>query len=1418
MEEHHDWARTFRSFVPYTQRDSQRIVPTSTKSQLHFPYSLTISRLEGITLPPIITESYLNSDGPMSCRVRATFFDVTSAQFYGKTWASPRYIRIRKAKTVNDGERHNDGGDDDRDTEDGSEEDDEEIYSADVALVGNRLTATLHDLHIYFHTPVTEPDTIIVLEFVLQVVNGLESTSILQNIGIGWTFIHPFDPMKNGLDCTRVWSDAASSLMEPVAKLMPIYVGTPRMLPVIAPLLLGQMLGFPALTPIPSALCTYKLTTCQSLRHVCHYIRENEFIGYGDIVSGVRFKDEYNLEALETSTASFSQASISIRVQPSVQQFEENLVKIVAQTFCETHQIPPSEPLAPPTILERRLNLGFHNGRTFLTPPTTITLTPVINADDTTGNELKFQGNVQLDSFVPEDKDVVVIVLVEYKVNVVRSMPADDKDTSAAAVRARRMSIRQFENAGVEQVVLLGWAIWKPLHKDETEIRQMPLINSIEPNPFLASMYRPADLLNGIPPMNVSFVFTGAVAPSPASSPVRSMSRSMSYGERPKTPKSPRTRSIPPSPTKAVPIAPLISLPPPARAEPALVPEAMFGDQDSLMELSGSLPSPAPMNAVLSSSSLRSKLTRAEKARLASAGFAPILDSEGRKPTVLSLDDVEAPVNLALELQDTKLNDVTLTLMGLSIVDGVNASPNRVFFTFKFWTYPQVLTSPVQVYTGALPPSERSKQIHSDEQTKTNTWPGIFYSFEHDGSTPAYRHAPGLSFTYSGDEETSPKQIASRYAATTFRHYLASKILQVFLWDADSHMCLGSCDIELKSVLRRGKNAIMFDDSVAIISSTQTTEVADTTNMLQNKVGSLFLKWTNISRKGTMNSISLSKPILYDYHESIKVHPEVKKLGSRMQDTDPELSEMLREAHAARVKGLDASRAAENAYGAVSAQNERKLAKARRVLRQSDATNSKSDANEKDEVFQTYQLSRQERQRDLQAIEIFRERKKRLVIGEELTKEITTHHTIYASLGLACYFEIVFTNPYNYDAKFDVSFDDAELRIVSNPAMLKYLRRTYHIIAPLDKEPVFSVKRDGSTEMFLLANEKMSVPFVFQTFCSAQARVTTVSFFNNDQKPVALLDVRVIPTGHFVDRVAPFFRPENEVFKSVLRFESPPSRGPLASILPDGITTIYDAAHPDARYLRCGNAEVSCQLGSTTMTNTHDLSFKAVVQPASAGSETLSMLLFDDPFFLSLVCIWSIPIHALHRFDVQCVFGQETKTQLIVRGGSASRTCRLYSNSSEVVHATGMVALPAQILAEVPVIAKPLTFGVKEVVVNLMDEHYLVASYLVVLHAKPPAITKTFELALPRSKLVNKRVTYTNPYPNKRTFVISTNSPQLLTFKEPILELKREEAGYIKMQFAPTGTRVDTLEVLVFIAEDRGVLDECICIKIKYTD
>jgi hypothetical protein len=130
-----------------------------------------------------------------------------------------------------------------------------------------------------------------------------------------------------------------------------------------------------------------------------------------------------------------------------------------------------------------------------------------------------------------------------------------------------------------------------------------------------------------------------------------------------------------------------------------------------------------------------------------------------------------------------------------------------------------------------------------------------------------------------------------------------------------------------------------------------------------------------------------------------------------------------------------------------------------------------------------YNLSREERSRDLHTMDIFRERKKRTVVEGFLKQQITTKQVIIASFGQAVYFEYRFTNPYNMEHNFEIVWNDHELRLVKDWSEWNYLRKIHQIQGGVESR-LIGERSDGIPQIYLLPNETLSIPFVFQSFNS----------------------------------------------------------------------------------------------------------------------------------------------------------------------------------------------------------------------------------------------------------------------------------------------------------------------------------------------
>lgn len=122
-------------------------------------------------------------------------------------------------------------------------------------------------------------------------------------------------------------------------------------------------------------------------------------------------------------------------------------------------------------------------------------------------------------------------------------------------------------------------------------------------------------------------------------------------------------------------------------------------------------------------------------------------------------------------------------------------------------------------------------------------------------------------------------------------------------------------------------------------------------------------------------------------------------------------------------------------------------------------------------------------------------------IHSNLKEQITTKHTINPSFGKACYFEFVFTNPYNRDCNFEITWDDSELRfeeklirsLVADSTEWKYLRKIHDIKVGVE-DKLLSLNPNGTAVVFMIPNESVSIPFVYQSFLSGYSK------FNSDDE------------------------------------------------------------------------------------------------------------------------------------------------------------------------------------------------------------------------------------------------------------------------------------------------------------------------------
>ena len=258
---------------------------------------------------------------------------------------------------------------------------------------------------------------------------------------------------------------------------------------------------------------------------------------------------------------------------------------------------------------------------------------------------------------------------------------------------------------------------------------------------------------------------------------------------------------------------------------------------------------------------------------------------------------------------------------------------------------------------------------------------------------------------------------------------------------------------------------------------------------------------------------------------------------------------------------------------------------------------------------------------ELQTVEIFRERKKAVVITHSLQEQITSKHVIYPHFGQGLFIEFHFTNPYGEPHNFQVNFDDHELRLVLDTDEWRYLKRVNRIRTGVEHQMI-TRDPEGKYEIYLEGNEVVAIPFLFKSMhCGQihaenrqvrgddaigtlaeediiteydatrptsqellptqpaqpiQARTINVALLNKTRKPVALLDVIVNPQYFAVDATFRFYKTGGDYIRKSIRLP-PPKSGRVVN----GETTTYDSSKPYQKFLACSHPDVVYALKET---------------------------------------------------------------------------------------------------------------------------------------------------------------------------------------------------------------------------------------------
>lgn len=145
------------------------------------------------------------------------------------------------------------------------------------------------------------------------------------------------------------------------------------------------------------------------------------------------------------------------------------------------------------------------------------------------------------------------------------------------------------------------------------------------------------------------------------------------------------------------------------------------------------------------------------------------------------------------------------------------------------------------------------------------------------------------------------------------------------------------------------------------------------------------------------------------------------------------------------------------------------------------------------------------------------------------------------------------------------------------------------------------------------------------------------------------------------------------------------------------------------------------------------------------------------------------------------------------------------------MHPNDQFMLAASAVHEINIAIRPMREGNKFFYLNVVDieYHQLIRNWLICVNCRAPMISRAFELKLPigGGKGCNKKITYTNPYPHKKVFVLYSNREDLVQFKDNRMEIEAGESYTIGLRFTPV-TKAGNAELLVFINDEEDKTEE----------
>ncbi|CAH8517018.1 unnamed protein product [Schistosoma guineensis] len=795
-------------------------------------------------------------------------------------------------------------------------------------------------------------------------------------------------------------------------------------------------------------------------------------------------------------------------------------------------------------------------------------------------------------------------------------------------------------------------------------------------------------------------------------------------------------------------------------------------------------------------------LSRAAYAKIHSAGFEPIQTENGDPPFTIDpqTDVIDEFKFVKEEIDLLNQNEIIFQFLAYSgfvsrsLSTGDRHSPEQIYFTFQFYRFPQVVTSTLfigQSLDDCSNPNGDSFRIlwKSKRQSEKS-----FSSIELNSSIEKSKNqSPGYKVIFRIDPNYfKPGEME------IFFNYLLRTTMQIDVWNAKSHILIGTCMIELKHLCRQGREAVQITYSTDILNSNDNVFDDESSSSSPPDIqGYLLLRLANIghrkeqiSKEITIRNNNRKKYLIsqrdatcfrkftggdlsnMNFLKSNNVSDDTTGIvvrAHKIKPTDIALKGVLRVVNASEEKSpmtIKANKLVNNQSGMEDVTTLEKLERLHSSLKSVDGLKNVWDnikLSEKSNI-KTLLLDCKPQ---LDTISHYRDQKKHELFERIINKATTIEHELFTSFGCTEFFEYQLKNPFNIEDTVNVNIEDDSnsLSFVMDPREVRALKLAFNIDTPTEDD-LFALDVKNNHH-----------------------------YYNNNDN----IERKSLKRNNVI-----LFLKPNETVLIPMKYEE---------------ATMFQYTK---QYDGVGDRNL---FEFTSSVEDNPVQMKRVIQ-----IREFLISVYVEPFQIRPAYIWYWAIHSLQRVDTIATVGQLSppiglllRTDDCIPNVGSKRITIYTSHPNEVFIGTEFTSnnfqqnLPVKDLTlcvasrsvyELKVRLCPKYVGKKSYQVNVVDTdcQRVLRAWILCVDVRRPEITKSFNIKLPKKEIstaCNKRIAYTNPYQCKKTLILETNRSDLVQFKESIMEIPAAGTVQIGLHFIPQAT-VDSEQIYIFIKDEQG--------------